>query len=209
MVIDLTALLFWALPGFLLGLLLGLSLSRTREAAQLRQYRNERDQAIAARIAAQHEAEQARVEAATARDQLRPLAEGIDRLKHEVDRRRASLEEAPPPHTEPASTPDVHPAPIAATPALDAAPSYAPDDLNHLKGVGPRMAARLKELGIVSIAQLAALDYADIRRLDADLGPFQGRIEKDQLVEQARLLQEGNMRAYEARYGKYTGGPPS
>ena len=58
------------------------------------------------------------------------------------------------------------------------------------------------------IAHLAAPDYADIRRLNIELQPFQGRIEKDQLVEQARLLQEGNIGDYEARYGKYRGGPP-
>lgn len=78
------------------------------------------------------------------------------------------------------------------------------DDLTRIKGVGPRLAAQLRELGVTSFAQIAAWNEADIDRVDAQLGRFQGRIRRDSWVEQARLLAEGDEAGFAARFGNIT-----
>ena len=116
----------------------------------------------------------------------------------------AAMPTAPPP----VSAPTVAPAPVGA-PASPAAPAAAAsppagqhDDLTRLKGVGPKLAEQLNALGVFRFAQVAAWDEADIDRIDAQLGRFQGRIRRDDWREQARLLAAGNTAAYEARFGK-------
>jgi predicted flap endonuclease-1-like 5' DNA nuclease len=88
------------------------------------------------------------------------------------------------------------PAPAAPTPAAGG------DDLTRLKGIGPKLAARLNELGITRFAQLAALDEASAKALDAQLGSFQGRMTRDRWTEQARFLAVGDTAGYEAVFGK-------
>lgn len=77
----------------------------------------------------------------------------------------------------------------------------AVDDLTRLKGVGPKLAAQLGELGVTSFAQMAAWGEADIDRVDARLGRFQGRIRRDNWVEQSRLLAAGDEAGFASRYG--------
>ena len=79
------------------------------------------------------------------------------------------------------------------------------DDLQQLKGVGPKLAARLNELGIASYAQLAGLNDTEVQMLDDRLGPFRGRVARDRLVEQARYLERGDIDGFEARFGKLGG----
>ena len=88
-----------------------------------------------------------------------------------------------------------------APPAAPAAMGAAGDDLTRLKGVGPKLAAQLGELGVTSFAQIAAWSEAEIDRVDAQLGRFQGRIRRDAWVEQARLLAAGDDTAFAARFG--------
>lgn len=78
------------------------------------------------------------------------------------------------------------------------------DDLTRLKGVGPKLAAQLGNMGIASFAQIAAWDDAEINRVDAQLGRFQGRIRRDAWVEQARLLEVGDTAGFAARFGAIT-----
>ena len=80
----------------------------------------------------------------------------------------------------------------------------ASDDLTRLKGIGPKLVAQLSKLGVTSFAQIAAWSEADIDRIDAQLGRFQGRIRRDNWVEQARLLASGDAAAYAARFGNIT-----
>lgn len=81
------------------------------------------------------------------------------------------------------------------------------DDLQMLKGVGPKLAARLRELDITSFAQLAGMSECEVERLDERLGPFKGRVARDRLAEQARYLERGDTDGFEARFGKLgTGG---
>jgi predicted flap endonuclease-1-like 5' DNA nuclease len=76
------------------------------------------------------------------------------------------------------------------------------DDLLLIKGVGPKLADQLRALGVTSFAQIAAWDDAEIDRIDAQLGRFQGRIRRDDWPAQARLLAAGDTSGYEAKFGK-------
>jgi len=105
--------------------------------------------------------------------------------------------------------------PIAAAAPLDATPASVAADapvapaeeggaqsITILKGLGPKIATRLSELGITRLHQLAWLDDAEAEQLDAQLGVFQGRMERDRWREQARLLAQGDRAGYEAQFGK-------
>ena len=101
--------------------------------------------------------------------------------------------------------------PTTATPA-EAAPHVqeaAPkihlgdrDDLTGIKGLGPKLAAQLHDLGIFSFAEIAAWDEAEIDRIDAQLGRFQGRIRRDNWVAQAKFLATGDKAGFEGQFGK-------
>ncbi|HYG30359.1 MAG TPA: hypothetical protein VD887_09105 [Allosphingosinicella sp.] len=89
--------------------------------------------------------------------------------------------------------------------SVDADAPAGADNLQLLKGVGPKLAARLRELGITSYAQLAHLGETEVARLDERLGPFSGRVARDRLVEQAQFLARGDTDGFEARFGKLGG----
>jgi len=92
------------------------------------------------------------------------------------------------------------PAP-APEPAPGPAPAGPADDLTRIKGLGPKLAALLGEFGITTFAQIAAWTPEEIERIDAKLGRFSGRIERDQWVAQARLLAAGDETGFTARFG--------
>ena len=77
-----------------------------------------------------------------------------------------------------------------------------PDNLKMLKGVGPKLATALNQLGLVRYDQLAKLTPAQLEAIDQHLGSFRGRLERDQVVEQAAYLARGDTDGYEARFGK-------
>lgn len=121
---------------------------------------------------------------------------------------------APPPVAEepPAPAP-LADEPIAAAAPMDASPASiaasepdAPvtraDDLTRMKGVGSKLAERLQGLGITSFAQIAALTPSEADALDAQLGNFQGRLQRDRWIEQARFLAVGDVAGYEEVFGK-------
>ncbi len=76
------------------------------------------------------------------------------------------------------------------------------DDLTRIKGLGPKLADQLRALGVTRLDQIAAWDDAEIDRIDARLGRFQGRIRRDDWPAQARLLAAGDTAGYEAKFGK-------
>ena len=80
--------------------------------------------------------------------------------------------------------------------------SGPPDDLTKLKGVGPKFAATLNQLGIIRFDQLAKLSEGDIDRLDQHLGAFRGRLQRDQVPLQAEYLARGDIDGFEQRFGK-------
>lgn len=133
----------------------------------------------------------------------------------------ASLDDLPPraPETEPApvapAPPPLADVPVVATAPFDPAPATlaaslaspaaeapADDDLTRMKGVGPKLAARLGEIGITRFAQIAALTPAEAEALDARLGSFQGRMARDRWVEQAGYLATDDRAGFEAAFGR-------
>ncbi len=94
---------------------------------------------------------------------------------------------------------------IAPPPILAQAPEVSADggdDLTRIKGLGPKIAAALRALGVMRYAQIAAWDEADVARIDAQLGAFAGRALRDNWIEQSRLLAADDTAAYEAKFGK-------
>jgi predicted flap endonuclease-1-like 5' DNA nuclease len=81
-----------------------------------------------------------------------------------------------------------------------------PDNLQTLKGVGPKLASQLHDAGITRFEQIAGLSTCEAAALDAKMGAFRGRIERDRVVEQARFLARGDRDGYEAIFGKLGGG---
>ena len=83
-------------------------------------------------------------------------------------------------------------------------PAHSPgvDDLSRIKGVGPKLVTLLGQIGVSSFAEIAAWSEADIERIDAQLGVFQGRIRRDSWVEQARFLAAGDMAGFEGKFGR-------
>lgn len=103
----------------------------------------------------------------------------------------------------PAITPTRAPPSALATDGADPpAPETSGDDLSRIKGVGPKLVSQLNDLGVTSFAQIAAWDEAGIDRIDAQLGRFKGRIRRDQWVEQAKLLAEGDIGQFEQHFGR-------
>ena len=124
---------------------------------------------------------------------------------------------APPPPDAPSPLADE---PVAAAAPLDANPAALAVDLSpepvtpetpaaqpsieitQLKGLGPKLAATLAELGYTRVDQIAALKPAEAEHLDARLGAFKGRMARDRWIEQATLLIAGDKAGYEAEFGK-------
>lgn len=109
--------------------------------------------------------------------------------------------ESPAPVATPVAAPVA--APVASTPAPPvAAVKPAGDSLLQVKGLGPKVAARLGELGVTTVGQLARLSPAEAEALDAQLGTFRGRMARDRWIEQAKLLAAGDRAGFEAAFGK-------
>ena len=76
------------------------------------------------------------------------------------------------------------------------------DDLCLIKGVGPKFAEALRGAGFVRFEQIAHLTPTEIERLDARLGTFAGRINRDRIVEQADYLARNDRDGFEQKFGK-------
>lgn len=76
------------------------------------------------------------------------------------------------------------------------------NELERLKGVGPKLAAMLNAHGLTSFEQIANLSDREVERIDADLGAFRGRLQRDRIVEQAEYLAKGDVDGFEQRFGK-------
>lgn len=101
----------------------------------------------------------------------------------------------------PPSKPVAEPAPAPEPTAAPAPPASGIDDLKRIKGLGPKLVGLLNEQGITTFAQIAAWTDADVERVDASLGRFQGRITRDKWVEQAKLLAAGDESGFSATFG--------
>src|SRR3546814_5960638 len=74
------------------------------------------------------------------------------------------------------------------------------DNLQLLKGVGPKLATLLQGLGVTRFEQIAAWTDADIAAIDPQLGNFSGRITRDNWVDQAGYLARGDKAGFEGKY---------
>ena len=62
------------------------------------------------------------------------------------------------------------------------------DDLKLISGVGPGLEKKLRDVGITSYSQIAALKPAEIIELEANVVKFTGRITRDDWIGQAQQL---------------------
>jgi predicted flap endonuclease-1-like 5' DNA nuclease len=97
---------------------------------------------------------------------------------------------------------DAHPSGQQPAPASREAPG---DALTTLKGLGPKAASRLAELGVTHFEQIASWDEKEVEAIDAQMGAFKGRIMRDRWVEQAKLLAAGDTEGFESKFGKLGG----
>ena len=85
-------------------------------------------------------------------------------------------------------------------------PAKGPGDtLTQLKGLGPKAASILADLGVTRFEQIASWNDADVAAIDARMGAFKGRITRDRWVDQAKLLAKGDTAAFEAEFGALGG----
>lgn len=106
----------------------------------------------------------------------------------------------------PASMPDSAPASAVTTGAsAETSTAQSGDNLRLMKGLGPKLATLLNGMGITRFDQIAAWTDADIARIDPQLGSFQGRIVRDNWVDQARYLAARDKAGFEAKYGALGG----
>lgn len=110
-----------------------------------------------------------------------------------IDAAPAVEKPAPAPAPAPASAPVPTPAP---------APAGSADDLTRIKGLGPKIAGLLGEMGVTSFAQIAAWSEQDVAAIDAQLGRFSGRITRDQWIAQAQMLAAGDEAGFAAKFGQ-------
>lgn len=107
----------------------------------------------------------------------------------------------PPPMIDPDVVP-LGPTPTPAVAGVGLAAGPADGPVTQLKGLGPKVAQRLAELGITNVGQVAALTDDEAAALDAKLGAFGGRMARDRWLEQARFLAAGDKAGFEAVFGR-------
>jgi len=83
-----------------------------------------------------------------------------------------------------------------------------PDDLKRIRGIGVLIEKKLNGLGVSSYEHIANWTAADIARVSQVLD-FKGRIERDNWVEQARILASGGQTEFSRRIDRGTAVPGS
>ncbi|MEY8839120.1 NADH-quinone oxidoreductase subunit E, partial [Cribrihabitans sp. XS_ASV171] len=73
---------------------------------------------------------------------------------------------------------------------LETAREGGPDDLQKLKGVGPKLEGLLNEMGFFHFDQIASWTPEQVAWVDSRL-KFKGRIEREGWIPQARELADG------------------
>ena len=71
---------------------------------------------------------------------------------------------------------------------LSAPRAEGPDDLTEIRGVGPKLAGLLNELGVYHFDQIAGWGAGELAWMDSHLEGFRGRASRDRWVAQAREL---------------------
>src|SRR5262245_15400532 len=160
------------------------------------------DEAVLAEVTALPEAPVVVVEEASelaALDELRPPLEPPT---------PAELPEAPPRAAEawpkPAAASRTEPPPAGSRPkrpqGLAAPRNDRADNFQRISGIGPKLEKTLQDLGFFHYDQIAAWDPMEVDWINEHLR-FRGRVEREQWIEQARLLAEGQEDRFAQVYG--------
>jgi predicted flap endonuclease-1-like 5' DNA nuclease len=64
------------------------------------------------------------------------------------------------------------------------------DDLTQIRGIGPKLAGVLHEMGVYHFDQIASWSDAEVAWVDANLKGFRGRVSRDDWVTQAKALRD-------------------
>ena len=75
-----------------------------------------------------------------------------------------------------------------------------PDNLQRISGIGPKLEKTLHDLGFFHYDQIAAWDPSEVTWINEHLR-FRGRVEREQWIEQARLLAAGEEERFAQVYG--------
>lgn len=125
----------------------------------------------------------------------------LDEGKGPANRNQALID-APPAAVAPAAVaPQVAPEPSLAAAKPATLSQSGADDLSRIKGVGPKLVTLLNTLGVTRFDQIASWSEADIDAIDGQLGRFEGRIRRDNWIEQAKLLAADDTAGYESKFG--------
>ncbi|MGE3709914.1 MAG: hypothetical protein AB7G35_09600 [Hyphomicrobiaceae bacterium] len=73
----------------------------------------------------------------------------------------------------------------------------------RIRGIGPLIEQRLTALGVTRLHQIASWDAAEVERIEAALG-LNGRVVREQWVEQARILAGGGETEFSRRIDRET-----
>jgi predicted flap endonuclease-1-like 5' DNA nuclease len=76
--------------------------------------------------------------------------------------------------------------------------SAGPDDLKRIRGIGVLIEKKLNSMGVAAYEQIANWTAADIDRVSQSLD-FKGRIERENWIEQARILASGGATEFSRR----------
>lgn len=93
-------------------------------------------------------------------------------------------------------TPNIRPA------SLDGPRDGQADDLKQIKGIGPKLEALCHDLGFYHFDQIAAWTTDEAAWVDENLTGFNGRVSRDNWVEQARVLAQGGETDFSSRVDK-------
>lgn len=125
----------------------------------------------------------------------------LDEGKGPANRNQALID-APPAAVAPAAVaPQAPPEPSLAAAEPATLSQTGADDLSRIKGVGPKLVTLLNTLGISRFDQIANWSETDIDAIDGQLGRFEGRIRRDNWIEQAKLLAADDTAGYESKFG--------
>ena len=121
--------------------------------------------------------------------------------------KKKSVKSASPPTRKAAAKPAAaakkpeKPASLKKKAATDAVEAGGPDDLKKIKGIGRVIEGKLNAEGITRYAQIAAWTKKDAAAFSEKLD-FQGRIEREDWIAQAKVLAKGGSTAFSKRVGR-------
>ena len=104
-----------------------------------------------------------------------------------VEKTEAIVIEAKP-KPSPKTKPTKKPKAKAVTASASSTKTGGPVD--QIKGIGPRLAVELGEMGITDVAQIAAMSKAKMTRIDAKLSTINGRCFRDDWIGQAKAMMD-------------------